>query len=93
MNSAVEHDPQPPPASSSPDEAATSLDKISISSSDNMIHPTSQEDTPMIEASSSNNNAETLSPEDFINKLHSQKAAMLKIIDSINDENIQFLIK
>ncbi|KAG1242579.1 hypothetical protein G6F57_022964 [Rhizopus arrhizus] len=56
-------------------------------------HPTNEEDTPMTEASSSNNNAETLSPEDFINKLHSQKAAILKIIDSINDQDIQFLIK
>src|SRR6478735_1611556 len=72
MNSAVEPNPQPPPASSSPDEVASSLDKISISS---------------------NNNAETLSPEDFINKLHSQKAAMLKIIDSINDQNIQFVMQ
>ncbi|EIE77984.1 hypothetical protein RO3G_02688 [Rhizopus delemar RA 99-880] len=47
----------------------------------------------MTEASSSNNNAETLSPEDFINKLRSQKAAMLKIIDSINDQNIQFVMQ
>ncbi|KAG1389069.1 hypothetical protein G6F60_013476 [Rhizopus arrhizus] len=93
MNSDVEPNPQPPPASSSPDEVASSLDKISISSNNNMIHPTNQEDTPMTEASSSNNNAETLSPEDFINKLHSQKAAMLKIIDSINDENIQFVMQ
>ncbi|KAG1439943.1 hypothetical protein G6F55_013619 [Rhizopus delemar] len=93
MNSDVEPNPQPPPARSSPDEVATSLDKISISSSDNMIHPTIEEDTPMTEASSSNNNAETLSPEDFINKLRSQKAAMLKIIDSINDQNIQFVMQ
>ncbi|KAG1136492.1 hypothetical protein G6F37_011973 [Rhizopus arrhizus] len=85
MNSDVEPNSQPPPAGTSPDEAATSLDKISISSSDNMIHPTNEDDTPMTEASSSNNNAETLSPEDLINKLHSQKAAMVKIIDSIND--------
>ncbi|KAG1000594.1 hypothetical protein G6F27_013673 [Rhizopus arrhizus] len=93
MNSDVEPNPQPPPASSSPDEVASSLDKISISSNNNMIHPTNEEDTPMTEASSSNNNAETLSPEDFINKLHSQKAAMLKIIDSINDQNIQFVMQ
>ncbi|KAG0924241.1 hypothetical protein G6F30_013680 [Rhizopus arrhizus] len=56
-------------------------------------HPTNEEDTPMTEASSSNNNAETLSPEDFINKLHSQKAAILKIIDSINDQDIQFVMQ
>ena len=93
MNSDVEPNPRPPPASSSPDEVASSLDKISISSNNNMIHPTNEEDTPMIEASSYNNNAETLSPEDFINKLHSQKAAMLKIIDSINDQNIQFVMQ
>ncbi|EIE84118.1 hypothetical protein RO3G_08828 [Rhizopus delemar RA 99-880] len=47
----------------------------------------------MIEVSSSNDNTETLSPEDFINKLRSQKAAMLKIIDSINDQNIQFVMQ
>ncbi|KAG1048391.1 hypothetical protein G6F43_009214 [Rhizopus delemar] len=93
MNSNVEPNPQPPPASSSPDEVATSLDKISISSSDNMIHPTNEKDTSMIEVSSSNDNTETLSPEDFINKLRSQKAAMLKIIDSINDQNIQFVMQ